>query len=200
MCNATPVLTFKTRRPTSHHYFLRVNFRTFSFFTRTMRAKINPGHVFFILESMVTCSHTDKNWQNSFIRSFIPPKVSNSMHMKTDTLRDSKAEKSAHVTILNTIMRKEMLLLCCRKLIQHRPWIHLTLMIVWLWEELNVLPNQLVIKSRLRMKQAVRRDLCQLKDCDSEVIGQTPDLMHDLKEKELSQVWLSSYCHPFLGS
>ena len=43
MCNATPVLPFKTRRPTRHHYFLRVNFRPFSFFTRTTRAKINPG-------------------------------------------------------------------------------------------------------------------------------------------------------------
>jgi len=36
------VLPFKTRRPTRRHYFLRVNFRQFSFFTRTTRAKINP--------------------------------------------------------------------------------------------------------------------------------------------------------------
>ena len=42
MRNATPVLPFKTRRPTRRHYFLRVNFRPFSFFTRTTRAKINP--------------------------------------------------------------------------------------------------------------------------------------------------------------
>jgi len=44
MRNATPVLPFKMRRPTHRHYFLRVNFRPFSFFTRTTRAKINPGH------------------------------------------------------------------------------------------------------------------------------------------------------------
>jgi len=37
------VLPFKTRRPTRRHYFLRINFRPFSFFTRTTRAKINPG-------------------------------------------------------------------------------------------------------------------------------------------------------------
>ena len=40
MRNATPVLPFKTRRPTRRHYFLRVNFRPFSFFTRTTHAKI----------------------------------------------------------------------------------------------------------------------------------------------------------------
>jgi len=40
MRNATPVLRFKTRRPTRRNYFLRVNFRPFSFFPR---AKINPG-------------------------------------------------------------------------------------------------------------------------------------------------------------
>jgi len=44
MRNATPVFPFKTRRPTHRHYFLRVNFRPFSFFTRTTRDKINPGH------------------------------------------------------------------------------------------------------------------------------------------------------------
>ena len=43
MRNATPVLPFKMRRPTRRHYFLRVNFRPFSFFTRTTRAKINPA-------------------------------------------------------------------------------------------------------------------------------------------------------------
>ena len=43
MHNATPVLPFKTRRPTRRHYFLRVNFRPFSCFTCTARAKINPG-------------------------------------------------------------------------------------------------------------------------------------------------------------
>ena len=45
MRNATPVLPFKTRRPTRRHYFLRVNFRPFSFFMRTTCAKMNPGHV-----------------------------------------------------------------------------------------------------------------------------------------------------------
>jgi len=44
MRNATPVLPFKTRRPTRRHYFLHVNFRPFSFFTRTARAKINLGN------------------------------------------------------------------------------------------------------------------------------------------------------------
>ena len=44
MCNATPVMPFKTRKPTRRHYFLRVNFRLFSFFTRTTRAKINPAY------------------------------------------------------------------------------------------------------------------------------------------------------------
>ena len=44
MRNATTVLPFETRRPTRRHYFLRVNFRPFSFFTRTTRAKINPGN------------------------------------------------------------------------------------------------------------------------------------------------------------
>jgi len=43
MRNATPLLLFKMRRPTRRHYFLRVNLRPFSFFTRTTRAKINPG-------------------------------------------------------------------------------------------------------------------------------------------------------------
>jgi len=43
MRNATPVLLFKMRRPTRRHNFLRVNFLPFSFFTRTTRAKINPG-------------------------------------------------------------------------------------------------------------------------------------------------------------
>jgi len=43
MRNTTPVLLFKTRRPTRRHYFLRVNFRPFSFFMRTTHAKINPG-------------------------------------------------------------------------------------------------------------------------------------------------------------
>ena len=42
MRNATPVLPFKTRRPTRRHYVLCVNFRPFLFFTRTTRAKINP--------------------------------------------------------------------------------------------------------------------------------------------------------------
>ena len=41
MRNATPVLPFKTRMPTRRYYFLRVNFRPFSFFTR---AKINPDY------------------------------------------------------------------------------------------------------------------------------------------------------------
>jgi len=44
MRNATPVLPFKMRRPTHHHYFLRVNFRPFSFFMRTTRAKIIPEY------------------------------------------------------------------------------------------------------------------------------------------------------------
>ena len=44
MRNATPVLPFKTRRPTRRHYFLRVHFRPFSFFMRTTRAKINPDY------------------------------------------------------------------------------------------------------------------------------------------------------------
>jgi len=44
MRNATPVLPFTTRRPTRRHYFLRVNFWPFSFFTRTTYAKINPGY------------------------------------------------------------------------------------------------------------------------------------------------------------
>jgi len=43
MRNATPVLPFKMRRPTRRHYFLRINFRPFSFFKRTMHAKINPA-------------------------------------------------------------------------------------------------------------------------------------------------------------
>ena len=51
MRNATPMRLFgypcvaiKTRRPTRRHYFLRINFRPFSFFTRTTRAKINPAY------------------------------------------------------------------------------------------------------------------------------------------------------------
>ena len=43
MRNATSVLPFKTHRPTRRHYFLRVNFRPFSFFMRTTRAKIIPA-------------------------------------------------------------------------------------------------------------------------------------------------------------
>jgi len=43
MRNATSVLPFKMRRSTSRHYFLCINFRPFSFFTRTMCAKINPA-------------------------------------------------------------------------------------------------------------------------------------------------------------
>jgi len=55
MRNATPVLPFKRRRPTRRHYFLRVNFRPFSFFTRTTRAKINPGQG--------SCGTPSKQWQ-----------------------------------------------------------------------------------------------------------------------------------------
>jgi len=44
MRNATTVLPFKTRRPTSRHYFLHLNFRPFSFFIFT-RAKINPASI-----------------------------------------------------------------------------------------------------------------------------------------------------------
>jgi len=44
MRNATTVLPFKMRRPSHRHYFLPVNFRLFSFFTRTTRAEINPGY------------------------------------------------------------------------------------------------------------------------------------------------------------
>ena len=44
MRNATPVLPFKTHRSTRRHYFLRVNLRLFSFFTRTTHAKINPDN------------------------------------------------------------------------------------------------------------------------------------------------------------
>ena len=47
MRNATPVLPFKMRRSTRRHYFLRVNFRPFSFFMRTTCAKINPGYLTF---------------------------------------------------------------------------------------------------------------------------------------------------------
>jgi len=53
MRNATPVLPFKMRRPTSRHYFLRVNFRLFSFFTRTTRAKINPAYEYYQLHSQL---------------------------------------------------------------------------------------------------------------------------------------------------
>jgi len=55
MRNATAVLPFKTRRPTHRHYFLRVNFRPSSFFTR---AKINPGVVCNML-LMVKGQHPD---------------------------------------------------------------------------------------------------------------------------------------------
>jgi len=44
MRNATPVLPFKTLRPTHQHYFFTRKFPTVSFFTRTMRAKINPAY------------------------------------------------------------------------------------------------------------------------------------------------------------
>ena len=56
MRNATPVLPFKMRRPTRRHYFLRVNFRPFSFFMRTTHAKINPvhNHVKSFVHSLVT--------------------------------------------------------------------------------------------------------------------------------------------------
>ena len=53
MRNATPVLPFKMRRPTRRHYFLRVNFRLFSFFTRTTRAKINPAYEYYQLHSQL---------------------------------------------------------------------------------------------------------------------------------------------------
>ena len=54
MRNATPVLPFKKRRPTRRHYFLRVNFRPFSFFMRTTRAKINPGYCHASLKAIVS--------------------------------------------------------------------------------------------------------------------------------------------------
>jgi len=72
MRNATHVLPFKMRRPTRRHYFLRVNFRPFSFFTRTMRAKINPGDyalykstftLHYILHSKKV-KDTPQNWLN----------------------------------------------------------------------------------------------------------------------------------------
>ena len=58
MRNATPVLPFKMRRPTHRHYFLLVNFRPFSFFMRTTRAKINPVYVVV----MVTISDVPYVW------------------------------------------------------------------------------------------------------------------------------------------
>ena len=42
-CVTLPMLSFKMRTPTRRHYFLRINFRPFSFFKRTMHAKINPA-------------------------------------------------------------------------------------------------------------------------------------------------------------
>jgi len=64
MRNATPVLPFKTRRPTRRHYFLRVNFRPFSFFTCTTHAKINPAHA-----EMATylLAVTDWRWHHKFV-------------------------------------------------------------------------------------------------------------------------------------
>jgi len=56
MHNATTVLPFKMRSPTRRHYFLRVNFRPFSFFTRTTRAKINP-------ENDISLLHRFLNWR-----------------------------------------------------------------------------------------------------------------------------------------
>jgi len=38
------VLSFKMRRPTRRHYFLRINFWPSSFFMRTTHAKINPAN------------------------------------------------------------------------------------------------------------------------------------------------------------
>jgi len=58
MRNATPMLPFKTRRPTRRHYFLHVNFRPFSFFTRTTRAKINPGSDYTLLFLCVMLLHS----------------------------------------------------------------------------------------------------------------------------------------------
>jgi len=49
MRNATPVLPFKMHRPIRRHNFLHVNFRPFSFFKRTTRAKINPAYVKYCL-------------------------------------------------------------------------------------------------------------------------------------------------------
>jgi len=71
--------------------------------------------------------------------------------------------------------------MCYRKLV-------LMLKSVWLWEELSVPPSQPVIKRHLQPKLAVRRGLCQLRDCGLEVIGQILDRTHDQKENELSQV------------
>ena len=63
MRNATPVLPFKMRRPTRRHYFLRANFRPFSFFTRTTHAKINPVYTTnnastFIIVQLPICFRT----------------------------------------------------------------------------------------------------------------------------------------------
>jgi len=44
MRNATPVLPFKTRRPTRRHYFFKRKFPTVFIFTRTTRSKINPAY------------------------------------------------------------------------------------------------------------------------------------------------------------
>ena len=60
MRNATPTLPFKMRRPTHRHYFLRVNFRPFSFFTCTMRAKISPAHEHGIFGTVKLCTWNNK--------------------------------------------------------------------------------------------------------------------------------------------
>ena len=57
MRNATPTLPFKMRRPTHRHYFLRVNFQLFSFFTRTTHAKINPDYEQYLKTKRVTTSN-----------------------------------------------------------------------------------------------------------------------------------------------
>jgi len=50
-------LPFKMRRPTHRHYFLRVNFQLFSFFTRTTHAKINPDYEQYLKTKRVTTSN-----------------------------------------------------------------------------------------------------------------------------------------------
>ena len=115
MRNATPVFPFKTRRPTRCHYFLRVNFGPFSFFTRTTRAKINPAPDYGITKSLCIYKWSILHKQDNSIIS--PLKISITSYPGVYTeLPINPIGPSKHYDKYRASTNTRTLLHCIRKL------------------------------------------------------------------------------------